>query len=168
MNVMDFKTFKALARKGNLVAVTQTIAADLDTPVSAFLKLTGKSSNCFLLESAEQEEKIGRYSIMGLDPQLTLSSSQGEVTIEAGRRMKDTCCHITDIMEKVMSQYKLANPEALPGFSGGFVGYLSYENVQHFESIKLKALKPTQMPDAIFFLTLDFVVFDHFRKTTHS
>lgn len=166
MTVMDFKTFKALARKGNLVAVTQTIPADLDTPVSAFLKLTGKSSGCFLLESAEQEEKIGRYSIMGLDPQLTLSSSRDTVTIETGgKRYQDRCCHITDIMENIMGQYKLANPESIPGFSGGFVGYLSYENVQHFESVKLEPRKATSIPQAIFFLTLDFVVFDHFRKT---
>lgn len=163
---MDFAAFKKLAKQGNLVAVTRTIAADLDTPVSAFLKLAQKSPNCFLLESAEQEEKIGRYSIMGLDPQLVLSSSKEGVLIETGgKRFEDTCCHITDIMEATMSQYKLANPESIPGFSGGFVGYLSYENVQHFESVKLEPRKATAIPRAIFFLALDFVVFDHFRKT---
>lgn len=163
---MDFSTFKKLARKGNLIAVSRTIAADLDTPVSAFLKLAEKSKNCFLLESAEQEEKIGRYSIMGLNPQLVLSSSKNSVTIETGgKKFSDSCCHITDIMEATLNQYRLANPEALPGFSGGFVGYLSYENVRHFESVRLAPRKSLSMPEAIFFLALDFAVFDHFRKT---
>ncbi len=161
---MDIKTFRHLARKGNLIAVIKTIPADLDTPVSAFLKLSRNTQDCFLLESAEQEEKIGRYSIMGIHPAMVLSSQNGEVSIQGSKR-KDDCCHITSIMEAVMSQFKLANPEAVPGFSGGFVGYLSYENVRKFESIKLESRKASALPEAIFFLILDFVVFDHFRKT---
>ena len=62
----DFTTFKKLARKGNLVALVQSVPADLETPVSSFLKTTKGLSEAFLLESAEQEEKIGRYSFIGM------------------------------------------------------------------------------------------------------
>lgn len=164
---MEFSDFKKLARKGTMVAVSQTISADLDTPVSAFLKIAENENHCFLLESAEQEEKIGRFSIIGLKPDLVLTAFKNHIEIQQGEKLigKDSCCHITDVMEGVLSKMKLANPEALPGFSGGFVGYLSYENIQHFDAIELKPLKTSGMPEAIFFLALDFVIFDHFRKT---
>lgn len=152
MNVIDFKTFRQLARKGNLIALVRTVPADLDTPVSAFLKLSRKEDHAFLLESAEQEEKIGRYSIMGISPALVL----GPADCSAG---------ITDAIEARIKNMKLANPEALPGFSGGFVGYLAYENVQQFDTIHFKKQKTSPVPEAIFFLVYDFVVFDHFRKT---
>lgn len=162
---MDFKTFQSLIRKGNLIAVVETIPADLDTPVSAFLKLSRAKQNCFLLESAEQEEKIGRYSIMGFDPSLVLEAQKDGVLIKGKKNHKDRCCHVTHIMEQILASYHLANPEALPGFAGGLVGYLGYENVQAFEAIRLEPRKASGFPEAIFFLVHDFVVFDHFRKT---
>lgn len=165
MNLMDFKTFQHLTRKGNLIAVAQTIPADLDTPVSAFLKLSRAKQNCFLLESAEQEEKIGRYSIMGFDPSLVLEAQKDGVLIKGKKIFEDGCCHVTQIMEHVLASSRLANPEALPGFAGGFVGYLGYENVRAFDAIRLEPRRSSGFPEAIFFRVHDFVVFDHFRKT---
>ena len=61
----DLASFKKLARKGNIVALAETFPADLETPVSSFLKISRKARHAFLLESAEQEEKIGRFSFLG-------------------------------------------------------------------------------------------------------
>ncbi|MCI0597401.1 MAG: anthranilate synthase component I family protein, partial [candidate division Zixibacteria bacterium] len=69
------------------------------------------------------------------------------------------------MMEKMLSGCRLANAEALPGFSGGFVGYFSYENVEYFEDIRLEKHKGPKIPDGIFFLCRDLVIFDHYRKT---
>jgi len=162
----SFSRFKQLSRKGNLIAVGKTIPADLETPVSAFLKLAGDSPYTFLLESAEQEEKIGRYSIIGLPPGRIFTARGRDIYIhgkgKAGRLARD--CHPLDFLEATLSQYQLANPEILNGFTGGFVGYFGYENVQYFEDIRLIPKRGLDVPDAIFFLCREFVIFDHFRK----
>jgi len=162
----DLATFKKLARKGNLVALSETFPADLETPVSSFLKISQKTKHAFLLESAEQEEKIGRFSFLGIEPAAVFESSKkGVVITEQGRTRILHKARLLDVIEKELATRKLANPEALPGFPGGFIGYLSYENVRDFEKVRLAPKKGPGFPLGIFFRVEDFVVFDHFRKT---
>jgi len=162
----DFKTFKKLARKGNVVALSETFPADLETPVSSFLKISRKARHAFLLESAEQEERIGRFSFLGIEPAAIYESSEKNVTItESGKRRVLKDARLLDVIDAELAARKLANPETFPGFRGGFVGYLSYENVRDFETISLSKKKGTGFPLGIFFRVEDFLVFDHFRKT---
>jgi anthranilate synthase component I len=163
----DYKNFRRLASKGNLVAVRRSIPADLDTPVSVFLKLAAKEPNAFLLESAEQEEKIGRYSFIGFSPSAVFTAHGREIKITGKGKQKPIKKRaLIDVLETTLRDYKLANPEDLPAFCGGLVGYLSYENVQDFETVRLRSQKPGPgLPDGIFFLTHDFLIFDHFLKT---
>ena len=67
MSVFDFKSFSDSAKLGNFIAVTETLPADLETPVSSFLKIAGREKNAFLLESAEQEERIGLRALLEED-----------------------------------------------------------------------------------------------------
>jgi anthranilate synthase component 1 len=162
----ELATFKKLARKGNIVALSETFPADLETPVSAFLKISRKTHHAFLLESAEQEEKIGRFSFLGIDPAAIYEAAGKNVTVTAKgskRTLRDA--KLLDVIEKELATRRLANPEAFPGFRGGFVGYLSYENVKDFETIRLSPKKGPGFPLGIFFRVEDFLVFDHFRKT---
>ena len=163
----DFATFKRLAQKGNLIAVAEQIPADLETPVSSFLKLAKKAPHAFLLESAEQEERIGRYSFIGLEPEAILTASKGRITLTQKGRTSviKTKEHLIGVIEKTLSTYRLANPESLPVFCGGFVGYLSYENVRDFEAVHLAPHRGPNIPEGIFFLSREFLIFDHFRKT---
>lgn len=163
----DFKSFQRLTSKGNLVAMRRSIPADLDTPVSVFLKLAAGEPNAFLLESAEQEEKIGRYSFIGFSPSTVFTANGHEVRIAGKGKTKIVKNRVLiDILKDTLQDYKLANPEDLPAFCGGLVGYLSYENVQDFENIRLRPKKPGPgLPDGIFFLAHDFLIFDHFLKT---
>ena len=162
----DLQTFKKLARKGNIVALSETFPADLETPVSSFLKISKNARDAFLLESAEQEEKIGRFSFLGIEPSAVYTSSGKNVTVAAkGRKKILPNTRLLDVLEAELANRKLANPEAFPGFRGGFVGYLSYENVRDFETIRLSKKKGPGFPLGIFFRVEDFVVFDHFRKT---
>ncbi len=167
MTGISLAQFRALSRRGSRVAVTRTIPCDLETPVSCFLKLTGKGSDGFLLESAEQEEKIGRYSFIGCAPSERLTARGAVIEHVAGRRKKNLPrgTLLCDVLEKTLNACKLANPEALPDFCGGWVGYFGYENVASFESIKLVKKPGPGLPDGLFFLVNEFVVFDHFRKT---
>lgn len=163
----DFSNFKKLLSRGNLVAVSQTIPADLETPVSSFLKAAGRDSCAFLLESAEQAERIGRYSIIGLAPGLILEAdAEGKIfeVRQNKRRLLSGSGDVTRWVEKYMSLWKLSNPEDLHGFTGGFVGYLGYENVEHFEDVRLDPLPGPQFPKAVFFMCQDLLIFDHYRK----
>ncbi len=168
MNPPDVRAFRKLSGRGNLVAISKQIPADLETPVSSFLKLASHLPHAFLLESAEQEERIGRYSIIGLEPDEILVDQNASVClIQKGRsRPQRIEQPLVEILEDRLAAYHLANPEDLPAFSGGYVGYFGYESVQHFEDIHLSEKKSgPQMPDAVFYLTRNFLVFDHFRKT---
>lgn len=165
--MLSLSEFKKLCRKGNLIALSKTIPADLETPVSCFLKLAGSKKHAFFLESAEQGEKTGRYSFIGFDPAAVFeSTAQGISVTENGKTSKFPASQdLLLLMKNKMSKFKLANPQDLPAFCGGFVGYLSYENVSRFETIRLKKAVGPDVPEAVFFLSKDFVVFDHFRKT---
>ena len=165
--IPDFPAFQRLARKGNLVAVMESIPADLETPVSSFLKLAAKLPYAYLFESAEQEEKIGRYSFIGLEPAAVFTALGGKVSVRRNRKAAAPAGseHLLTHLEKEIGDFRLANPEAMPGFCGGFVGYLSYENVEFFENIRLARKKGPAIPEGVFFLTKEFLIFDHFRKT---
>ena len=168
MSVFTFKEFKKLSKRGNLVALRLEIPSDLETPVSAFLKLQGGESCAFLLESAEQEERLGRYSFLGFDPEKVVIARGGEVLLkEKNRATSFSHGNKQDVLQavrKIISHYRLANPEGLPSFAGGFVGFLGYENVQLFERVKLKKKNGLHLDDSVFFLIKDFLIFDHFRK----
>ena len=166
MSELRLQDFKRLARKGTHVALTQVIPCDLETPVSCFLKLAGKSKRAFLLESAEQGEKIGRYSFIGFDPSAVLLSENGRISEICGSvRVQHKDLPFIRLLESRNKGLNLANPESLPEFCGGWVGYFSYENVADFETIKLTAKNGPAAPDAVFFCTRELAIFDHFRKT---
>lgn len=162
----NLTAFKKLSGNGYVIALTETFPADLETPVSSFLKISKTAKHAFLLESAEQEEKIGRFSFLGIAPSAVYEASKKNVKVLENKKvkvLKNT--NLLNVIEKELPLRKLANPEAFPGFRGGFVGYLSYENISDFETIKLRPKKGAGFPLGIFFRVEDFVVFDHFRKT---
>src|SRR4051812_33437504 len=105
----DLAGFKKLARKGNLIAVAVSLPADLETPVSAFLKLAAHAPHAFLLESAEQNETIGRYSFIGLEPKAIVSSQKGRVSVQENGVSKPVeDLSIVDVLEKRLKGSKLA------------------------------------------------------------
>ncbi len=162
-----FPEFKKWARQGNLIALRMQVPADLETPVSAFLKLAAKEPCAFLLESAEQEERIGRYSFLGFSPEAILSAKGGELFLTQGRRrtVLGNDEDILEVLRNELSKRRLANPEGFPNFIGGWVGFLGYENVRLFEKVSLSRKNGLQLEDAVFFLVKDFLLFDHFKKT---
>jgi len=163
----DFSGFLRASRKDHWVAVTGTLLADLETPVSSFLKVAATRPNAFLLESAEQSESIGRYSIIGVDPpEVWIQEAGGTILCRRANRTKKIAENgdLTAIIRGRMKEFKVANPSALEGFAGGYVGFLSYENVETFEDIHLRPLPGPKTPRGVFFLCHEFLVFDHFRK----
>src|SRR5690349_15162713 len=115
------------------------LLADLETPVSAFAKLTkwGKASRSFLLESVEGGERVARYSYLGVDPGLAVET-RGRNGVEY-RGSKKSAFHVDkdplEELKKRMQAYRPAPVEGLPPFWGGAVGYLGYDCVRFFEDI---------------------------------
>jgi len=138
---------RELKRVGNLVPIYREIAADLDTPVSAYLK-TARGPYSFLLESVEGGERLARYSFIGSEPYLVL---------KAGGERDDPLLGV----EKELGKYRLASVPGLPRFHGGAVGYLSYEVVRHFEELPSPDSDPLGLAESLFMFADTVLVFDH-------
>jgi anthranilate synthase component 1 len=162
----DFDEFCALARQGNLVPVYREVFADLETPVSAFLKIDD-GGDAFLLESVEGGEKWGRYNFIGVAPELVLRS-KGPV-LETGppggpfaaRTVDDPLGAAHDLLRK----YRPVPVRGLPRFSGGLVGFLGYDLVRFFERLPERARDDLGHPDLYLMLVDTLVVFDNVAQT---
>lgn len=157
----DFKTFKKKALDGNLVPVYREILADLETPLSAFLKLKGRT--CFLFESVEGGEKWARYSFIGSNPSVVIEGRGLKLTITRGKK-RETVRAEKDPLEIISAELKKYKPVVipeLPRFFGGFVGYIGYDTVRHFENLPDYRRKGLDLPDIFLMLTDTLVVFDN-------
>ncbi|MEX2581542.1 MAG: anthranilate synthase component I [Verrucomicrobiales bacterium] len=170
----SFEDFSSLGHTGNLVPVWTELAADYETPVSAFQKLSEESGTpCFLLESAESSDQIGRYSFLGTDPRLEIRAKgrtiavreQGRGDFEERALKKDEGDPLREL-ERLMSRFKPAPVEGLPVFAGGAVGYIGYDMVRFFEpTVPGPPDEGLGLPDMAFVVTDTLVIFDHrFRK----
>tara|TARA_B110000003_G_scaffold161055_1_gene161123 strand:+ start:5231 stop:6733 length:1503 start_codon:yes stop_codon:yes gene_type:complete len=155
--------FVELAQAGNVVPVYAQLAADFETPVSAFLKLRD-GKNAFLFESAESTDASGRWSIVGSQPRWIFTSRGDEVTIERGGKVetRNREGDVLDEVQRLMSGYKPVTHGDAPPFFGGAVGYVGYDAAQQFEPTICKCPEDDlKLPESIFFLADTLVVFDH-------
>jgi len=164
----SLKEFLKLSKKFNVIPVYKQINADLDTPVSAFLKIK-KSKYAFLLESVEGQEKIARYSFLGSNPYLIFESKDRLIHLNYCQyKIKKsfiTKSHPLDEIKKIMQDFKAVQLRNLPRFFGGFVGYMGYDAVRFFEKIPDKNPDELNLADFVFMLTKDILVFDHINHT---
>lgn len=139
--------------EANLVPVYREINADLETPVSAYLKVANGPYS-YLLESVEGGERMARYSFIGTDPQKIIKTGAGE---ELG------AIDPLNPVEEMLSEYRLADVDYLDKFNGGAVGYISYDAVRYFEELPTPDVDPLGLPESIFMLSTTYLVFDHLR-----
>ena len=144
---------RALATQGNYCPLYAEVPADLETPVSAYLKVA-RGSYSYLLESVEGGERLARYSFIGTEPYRTLRS--GDFGTPAGDPLV--------AVEAELSRFTPVDVPGLPRFTGGAVGYLSYEVVRYFEDRVPKAKNDAlHMPESIILFTDTLLVFDHLQ-----
>jgi len=160
---LTLKEFLKLAKKGNVIPVYKEINADLDTPVSAFLKIK-RSDYSFLLESVEGQEKIARYSFLGTNPRLIFKSKGKQIEIIDVVRNKKinfiTAISPLDEIKKIMRDFRSVEVAGLPRFYGGLVGYIGYDTVRFFENIPDKNKDDLNIPDTVLMLTDTLLIFD--------
>lgn len=167
----SFKEFAVQAGKGNLVPVYREILADTETPVSAYLKLNASAGSrqkySFLLESVEGGEQIGRYSFLSGEPMFVFRSRGGKGTIERpGSKKKEAANgNPLSVLREVMNRFQFVETGELPRFSGGAVGYFSYDTVRYFEPVPVRQKDDLKLPEAYFIFSETLVVFDHVKHT---
>ena len=146
---------RLLAREHNLVPLRHTFIDDCETPVSAFLKLRGRNPEfpAFLLESAEQGQRVGRYSFIGVRPRSVLRWSLGDEGDPYA------------IAAQEAARWSQAPLPDLPPFAGGLVGYFGYDLVRTVEPLGEPNPDPVGLPDMALMLSDVLVVFDHLKHT---
>ena len=163
----SLEEFKEKSKSGNLIPVYKEILADLDTPVSAYLKIRG-GSHSFLLESVEGGEKWARYCFLGCDPSMIVKSKSGRLTIERNGVKEDRPVAGGNPIEEIktiLSSYRPVEVEGLPRFSGGAVGFIGYDMVRYFETLPDSTENDLQVPDQLFVITDTLLVFDNVSQT---
>jgi anthranilate synthase component 1 len=164
----DVADFTATYERGEAQIVSTTLVADLETPVSAFLKIAGERANSFLLESVEGGATRGRYSMIGIDPDV-IWRCRGD-TSEINRRALtevdafEPCAEPPLLaLRALVQESRISLPEGAPPMAAGVFGYLGYDMVRQME--RLPEAKPDVLgvPDAIFIRPTVMVVFDQVR-----
>jgi len=151
--------------EGNLVPVVRVLPADLETPVSVYLKLRNGGPS-FLLESVEKGEQLGRYSFIGLNPSLTLLA-RGDVTefYGAGHALLDRVegRDPLEVLRETLASWRPISMPGLPRFTGGAVGYFGYDLVRFMERLPTTARDGLGLPDGMWLLADTLVIFDHVK-----
>ena len=122
-----------LAEGYQIVPVSKEIMADLKTPIEVLRILKGASRHCYMLESVENQEKWGRYTFLGYDPKMEITCVDGQMTIRNGREETRPAAHPGEYIKEVLERYKSPKVEGLPTFTGGLVGYFSYDYLKYSE-----------------------------------
>ena len=144
---------RELAKLGNLIPVYREINADLETPVSAYLKIA-QGPYAFLLESVEGGEKLARYSFIGSGPYRIVTTGPGRPHGEVDPLR---------LVEEELGRHTLVTVPGLPRFHGGAVGYIAYDVVRYFEPVPPPASDPLGLPESVFLFVDTLLVFDHVR-----
>ncbi len=152
-------------KQGDLVPVYRRLLADLETPVSVFIKLSEIGEFAFLLESVEGGERIGRYSFLGVNPKGVVTFNDGAITRtfdgETTSRQLDADEDPLHALKAELERMKPVALDGLPRLVGGAVGYIGYDIVRYFERLPETAERQLDVPDAAFMLPDTLVIFDH-------
>jgi len=158
----DMDGFRGLAGAGSVVPVIWEGVSDLETPISLFAKLRPLGA-AYLLESAEQDGRLGRYSFIGLRPFAHLQADAHQVRVRVGDAVELYSGSPLPVLRDLLARFVPAAPPGLPPFWGGAVGYFGYELIHHLEQVPRLPDDGSGWPEAEFVLAEQVVVVDHFR-----
>jgi anthranilate synthase component I len=163
MILPSYQEFANLARDATLVPVAKTVAADLRTPVSAFLSIAAKEPKAFLLESVEGGEKVGRYTFLGARPYMTLRARGRRITLERSGRTKEMEGSVFKVLDGLLREHRTARVPGLPPFTAGAVGFFAHDAVRQLEKLPELAHDDLHVPDCELMFFNRLLAFDHVR-----
>ena len=165
----DFETVEKLAEVGGLVPLSKEILGDTETPVSAYLKVRTKAPYSFLFESVVGGEQIGRYSFLGAGPFMAFRSRGARIEIEdfKGGGKEVTSGDPVVELRRLLSDFKSAPVEGLPRFTGGAVGYVSYDAIRLIEAIPESVEDDLELDDVLLLFFDTLIAFDNVCHKIH-
>jgi anthranilate synthase component 1 len=158
---LDHLLYNRKTNEANLAPVVRELPADLETPVSVYMKLAGDGPS-FLLESVTGGEQLARYSFIGVDPRQAFVLNGGGITShdKSGQTHPLPCADPLAILQAVINHYQPLPAPDLPRFAGGLVGYLGYDVVRYCEPTASARTHPL-LPEGILLLADSLIAFDH-------
>ena len=152
----------ASSRKYNILPVSCKILSDICTPIEALRILKNVSRHCYILESVAGHEKWGRYTFLGFDPKLEVTCINGELKCGSEKLKTD---NPSAYLRRILADYKSPHFDGLPSFTGGLVGYFSYDYLGYSEpAAKTDALDTEDFKDVDLMLFDKVIAFDNFRQ----
>ncbi len=158
---------QTLAKAHTLVPVYRTLTADLETPVSAFLRVAASEPEAFLLESVEGGEQVGRYTFIGIRPYKKILSRGSSITVSEGKRSRTFTGDIFSELKQALSAHTPARLPGLPPFTAGAVGFFAYDVVRQIERLPELAKDELGVPEAYLMFFDEVLAFDHVKKEIH-
>lgn len=160
----DFKEVNQIVEKGcyDILPVSCEILSDICTPIEAMTILKNISSHCYMLESVAGHEKWGRYTFLGFDPKTQITAVGNEITVgDVKIKTENPSIQIREIL----SRYRSPKFSYLPSFTGGFVGYFSYDFLSYTEPTLRSSVEDTEDFKDVDLMLFDKVIaFDNFRQ----
>lgn len=154
------------------IPIYETVYSDSMTPVEVMRRLRAVSKHCYLLESASLTESWGRYSFLGYDPLMEITCMDGKMVIRKRlvdglkEEIVDNVAHPGENLRQILKEYKSPKVEGLPNFTGGLVGYFSYDYIKYAEP-KLKLSADADFKDMDLMLFQDVIAFDHHQQKVY-
>lgn len=158
---------KRLAASGDYrrIPVCRELYSDHITPVGVMRILKNYSRHCFILESVEDSKKWGRYTFLGFDPLLEITCQNGQLTLKSGTVLTEQTDHPGDAIRRILAENKSPRIEGLPTFTGGLVGYFSYDYIKYSEpTLNLDAEDAESFKDVDLMLFDKVIAFDNLRQ----
>ena len=146
------------------IPVSRELYADRITPIQALRILKGASRHCFMLESVEDNQKWGRYTFLGFDPTLELTCSDGRLCIRNGGTEEAVTRHPGEAIRKILRDHRSPRVEGLPTFTGGLVGYFSYDYIKYAEPSLRFDDADQDFRDVDLMLFDRVIAFDHYKQ----
>ncbi len=158
------KEYLEYIKKKKNVLVWKKINSDLDTPVSAYLKLCKDKSNSFLLESVQDGTHRGRYSVIGMSPDKIWMCEKGIAFLNNGKSIQEMKEPPLISLKKLINESRIEFPKILPPMSAGLVGYLSYETIEQYEKLPPRKKSNLNLPDGFFIRPTVMAIFDSIKN----
>ncbi|MCR4796315.1 MAG: anthranilate synthase component I [Ruminococcus sp.] len=160
----EFSTVQEIAKSGkyDIIPVSCEIMSDICTPIEAIMTLKNVSTHCYMLESVAEKEKWGRYTFLGYDPKTQITACGNELIIGD---VKMTSDDPSVQIRQILSKYRSPKFDYLPAFTGGFVGYFSYDFLAYTEkTLRIKTNDTENFKDVDLMLFDKVIAFDNFRQ----
>lgn len=162
----NIKEAEILSKDYKVIPVSTEIFSDITTPIQVLRILKEQDEHCFLLESVEKAEKVGRYSFLGFDPSMEITCQDYILRIKEGNKVQTIKTQEPQIeIKKILENHKSPKFDYLPTFTGGLVGYFSYDFIKYYEpKLKLDALDEENFKDVDLMLFDKVIAFDNIRN----